>query len=260
MRASFSSFRIRLTPAALTPSLDAVVVVVKLGVRIDTCCRLEGQLDVFLAEDFVEDGFPVRAILVERLVDDIPGVAPALPMTGNVLDVTNDGFPQLWRRPVGRLDPRGKLAVPDERVAAEDLVLLLGQGCDDLALGVVEDARGRLREEPLHPIGRGGLPELLRVPEDRVVGDVRRLVASALPLTGRVGGRPEVQQPGLLGQGVKLAVGDRDLQQRCCQHLQGGRPRLHGRQSIALVRPGKMELSFSASSVESTEETKRTTD
>lgn len=130
-------------------ALQVVVVVVQLGLRVDLGGGAEGQLDVLLAEGAVEDGLAVGAVLLEGLIDDVPGVAAALPVPGDVGDVVDDDVRQLGLGPVAGLDPGSELRVPDEGVAAEDLVLLLGDGGDDLTLGPVEDALLGLGEEPL---------------------------------------------------------------------------------------------------------------
>ena len=129
--------------------LNVVVVVVQLGVGVDLGGQAEGQLDVLVAEDLVEDGLTPGAVLVEGLVDDVPGVALALPVPGDVLDVRGDGGGQVLGGPGGLLDPGGELGVPDQGVAAEDLALLAGEVGGDVALCVVEEALLRFGEEPL---------------------------------------------------------------------------------------------------------------
>lgn len=69
--------------------LDVVVVVVEFHVSIGSGRRSEGNGDVVFADGFVEDVVPVRSIAVvaQRLVHDIPGVALALivrHLVGNV--------------------------------------------------------------------------------------------------------------------------------------------------------------------------------
>lgn len=129
--------------------LDVVVVVVELGLGVDLGGGLEGEGDVLLAEDVVEQGLAVGTVLVEGLVDDVPGVALALVVAGDVGDVLNDDGPQLIGGPLSGLDPGGELGVPDEGVAAEGLALLASQVGGDVTLGVVEDTALGLSEQPL---------------------------------------------------------------------------------------------------------------
>ena len=129
--------------------LQVVVIVVQLGLGVDLGGGLEGQLDVVRAEGVVEDGLAVGAVVVQGLVDDVPGVALALPVAHDVGDVVDDDGLELLGGPRGCLDPRGELAVPDEGVAAQVLAVLARQRRDDLALGVVEAAAGGLDEGPL---------------------------------------------------------------------------------------------------------------
>lgn len=140
------------TPGCLALGADAlqvVVVVVELRVRVDLGRRAERQLDVVFTEHLVKHRLAPCAVVLERLVDDVPGVAAALPMARNVCNVADNYLLELLGCPLGSFDPGGQLAVPDEGVAAEELAVLLGDGGDDLALGVVEDAGLGLGEEPL---------------------------------------------------------------------------------------------------------------
>lgn len=135
--------------ALRTNPLEIVVVVVKLRIWVRLGRLTESNLDVLLAEDLVEDGLAPGAVVLEGLVDDIPGVAATLPVTGDGVDVADDGLGEGLRSPFNFFNPRGELRVPDEGVAAEDLVLLFSNLGDDLAFGPVEDALLGLGEQPL---------------------------------------------------------------------------------------------------------------
>lgn len=130
--------------------LEVVVVVVELGTGVNLGGGLEGELDVLLAENLVEDGLAPSSVLVQGLVDDVPGVAAALPVPGHLGDVADDGLAEGLLGPGGGIDPGGELTVPDERVAPEMQAVLLRLGSDDLALGVVEEAWFGFDEEPLY--------------------------------------------------------------------------------------------------------------
>jgi hypothetical protein len=146
--------------------LEVVVVVVELGLRVDLGGGLEGKLDVLLAENLVENALAVGSVLVQRLVDNVPGVALALVVAGDGGDVVDDDLAQLLRSPLGLLDPGSQLAVPDESVAAQQLAVLAGLGGNDVALGEVEDAALGLNKQPLKErvsidtIQRSGAPGL----------------------------------------------------------------------------------------------------
>ena len=129
--------------------LKVVVVDVELGMGVDLGGRLEGELDVLLAEHLVEDRLAVGAVLVQHLVDDVPGVALAAPVAGDLGDVVDNDLAHLGLGPVALLDPLGQLAVPDERVAAQVHAVLAGLGRHDVALGVVPDALRGADKRPL---------------------------------------------------------------------------------------------------------------
>ena len=134
--------------------LDIVVIVVQLRVRVDLGRYLERELDVILAKDIVEDALAPGAILLEGFVYDIPCVALALVMFCHSGDVVDNNVRELLRGPLGLLDPRSELAVPDEGVAAEEFALLLGEIGGDVALCEIEDASLGFGEEPLAEIRR----------------------------------------------------------------------------------------------------------
>ena len=95
--------------------MDALVVVdVEDRVRVRLARGFEGDLHEARAEDVREDGGADRAVLVEHLVDDVPGADLAGVAAREVLDVVlNDGRE---RGPVVDLrDPAGELRVPDCR-------------------------------------------------------------------------------------------------------------------------------------------------
>lgn len=106
--------------------LQVVVVVVQLGTWVDLGRDLECMLDEVLTEHVVEDGLAIGAILLEGFVDNVPGVASALPVAGYVRDVRRYDITQGVRRPVLGLDPRCQLAVPNEGVASEKDARFLG--------------------------------------------------------------------------------------------------------------------------------------
>lgn len=94
-------------------SRNALVVVdVELRVRVRRPCRLEGDRDEVLAEDVREHRRAERAVLVEDLVHDIPGVHLALVPARDVRDVVLDDGGER-RAVVDRGDPGWQLRVPD---------------------------------------------------------------------------------------------------------------------------------------------------
>ena len=95
--------------------MDALVVVdVEDRIRVRLARGFEGDLHEARAEDVREDGGADRAVLVEHLVDDIPGADLAGVAAREVLDVVLDDGRE--RGPVVDLrDPAGELRVPDCR-------------------------------------------------------------------------------------------------------------------------------------------------
>lgn len=64
--------------------------------------------------------------------------------------MVDDNSAELVLSPVGLgLNPGGELRVPDEGVAAEIFAVLLREGGNNVALGIVEDALLWFGEEPL---------------------------------------------------------------------------------------------------------------
>ena len=201
----------------LVGPLEVVIIVVQLGLGRDPGSSLEGEIDVLWAESLIEDRFAVAAVLLKRLVNNIPGIALVLPMPGNVLDVRHDSGPHGLRRPCNVANPKPELTVPNKRVASEDLAGLFGVLGHDLALGEVEDASFGLGEQPLmryvsstmifphhctpsrgsphlHPIRGCCRPELPRFPHDLVILRIRSLEASPFALARRVRGGAKIHQ------------------------------------------------------------------
>lgn len=85
--------------------------------RISLLRSVEGNADEILPKDVGEHRLPQRAVFVENLIHDVPRVALAGEVAGNLSDVVFDDLGQL-RRICDRGHPVRKLAVPDERVAA----------------------------------------------------------------------------------------------------------------------------------------------
>ncbi len=112
--------------ALVADSLEVVVVVVQLRARVRCRGRLEGDLDVLDAQDLVEDGISVGAIVVQRLVDHVPGIALAFPVVGHGRNVRLDHGSHRVGGPRGVLDPRRELAMPYEIVASQHLPISLG--------------------------------------------------------------------------------------------------------------------------------------
>ena len=91
-----------------------VVVDVQLGVGVGGTSSLESDADKVLTEDTVEDAVAQGTVLVEDLVDNVPGVDLALVAAHHVGDVVLENLGQ-GVAVVDVLDPLGKLGVPDWR-------------------------------------------------------------------------------------------------------------------------------------------------
>jgi hypothetical protein len=129
--------------------VEVVVVDVQLGSGVSLAGGLEGDLDEVLAEDVVEDGGAEAAVLLEHLVDDVPGVDLALVLGQELGDVVLHDAGQGGLVLDGR-NPGGQLAVPDGGVTTDQL-LVVGGELDSLVGGAqVELALAGLSSIPLH--------------------------------------------------------------------------------------------------------------
>jgi hypothetical protein len=130
-------------------AVQVVVVDVQLGVGVGLAGGLEGDPDEVLAENVVEHAGAEATVLLEHLVDDVPGVDLTLEMSNDTVDVVGHDSGQ------GGLvadlrDPAGKLRVPHGGVSTDELLVLGGKG-DGLVSGAeVEFAARALRGVPLH--------------------------------------------------------------------------------------------------------------
>ena len=90
--------------------------------------------------------------------------------------------------------PVGQLVVPDQRVSADELVVLLGEGDQAVAAGPVVGAAGGLDDLPLHLVAGGHRGEL-------VAGDLR--VGGVVEVERRDGGAdPQADRRGQRAQRV----------------------------------------------------------
>lgn len=135
-------------------ALDAVVVVVKSGPWADVlACKFEGKLNVFGANGVQPYVTAQRAVIVERLVHNVPCVALVVEVACLVLDVVLKDADQLRLGVVLAGKPVGELVVPHEVVAAAHLLCLEGRLDDLLCHGVVEDIALWLDVHPFLAIG-----------------------------------------------------------------------------------------------------------
>ena len=132
-------------------ALQVIIIIIKLSLGIKLGSRLESQLDELVAsQNLGKDGLPESAVLVKGLVHHVPRVALALVVVHDVGDVRDDDVVQLGFGPVLLgFDPGCELGVPDEGVASKQLLVVAGEGGDDVAFGEVEGTLGGFGEEPL---------------------------------------------------------------------------------------------------------------
>lgn len=108
------------------------------------CGGEEGEEEILGANGVVPDaGFPgTSGVVAEGLVDDVPRVTTVAKVGDEVGDVVDEdgaeGLVGLGGGGVG--DPGGKLAVPDEIVAADEFAGGLGEVEEGIGGRVVEDA------------------------------------------------------------------------------------------------------------------------
>ena len=190
-------------------SVKVVVVDVTLGRWVSLLGSLESDADKVLTEDVVEDAGTEAAVLLEHLVDDVPGVDLTLEVTHDGGDVVLHDSGQGGLVPDGR-DPTGKLGVPDGGVSTDELAIVLGELSSLVGGAEGEFAAGRLGSIPLHGVLRG---DLTKVGLDD--GSVLALVESAwvsggtevLPALGLHGGIEALRSLALLKESLWLSKG-----------------------------------------------------
>lgn len=141
--------------------LEVVVVVVQLGALCVLCGQAERNGEVGLANGVEEHALPVGAVLVEGLVDHVPASACALPAASDVLDVVLDDGDQRLVVETAARNPGGQLAVPDQGVAVDLLVVLLCKGNNSITTGKGEVVTGWLGGFPFHGVLRRDRVEVL---------------------------------------------------------------------------------------------------
>src|SRR5829696_8376809 len=129
--------------------LDVVVVVEEDRLRVGLVGPAERVGDVAGADGAQPDRVSQRAVVVEGLVDDVPGPDPAAEVAGDGEDVLAQDAAQLLPGPGALGQPRRQLAVPDQDVAAHLLPVLPSEGHQLLGLGEVEAAAFGLDGIPL---------------------------------------------------------------------------------------------------------------
>ena len=207
---------------------DVIVIVVELGSRVGGSSRGECEGDIRRSHDIVEHISAIVPAVIDRFVHDIPGIALALvvaDLTSNV-GIDDRGESRIGPRP-GR-HPRRELIVPDQIVASKNLAVSLCEVHDNVSLGVVENSIARLSILPLLSVAGGDLAEFIDVRsgfqlcqlpldikdkctctqashkkqsgslQDRSVGRVGELAI--------IGGRPEIQLAGGLGQLIQVRL------------------------------------------------------
>ncbi len=190
-------------------AVGVVVVDVQLGVRVGRVRGAQRIRDVRLPHGVVERGAPEGAVVVEGLVDHVPGVDLALVVADFLGDVVLHGRLELAGRQAAH--PAGQLVVPDQGVTAYALVVGLGEVDDLVAAAEVELALLRLGGVPLHRVAGRDHAELAAqdggvrgVGEFRIVGGrtevaalgLRQLVQGARARRESGRGRSDGEQPG----------------------------------------------------------------
>ena len=122
----------------------------------------QGALDVIRPHRLEPDRGPPGAVVGEWFVDDVPGVDGAPEPAGFERDMVDHQLSQLRRRERSGGKPGRQLLVPDEVVAANFLVVGLGEGDQLVGLAPVEDAARRLHRRPFHRVLRRDGAKLIR--------------------------------------------------------------------------------------------------
>lgn len=144
--------------------LDIIVVVVQLHAQaVPLDCRLSSRkrnVDETRPDNLVPNilapGILVVKIagagVVERLVHNVPGIASITKVSHEIVDVVLEDGRQCRVGPVSRGQPRRKLVVPIEVMAAYELVVGGGDGEELLGLSVIEYVLLLLCVDPLQMI------------------------------------------------------------------------------------------------------------
>jgi hypothetical protein len=120
---------------AVRGRVQVVVVDVQLGVGVGLAGSLECDPDKVLSKDVVVHTGTEATVLLEHLVDDVPGVNLALVAAHQCVDVVLHHRGQCGLVTNLR-NPAGKLRVPDEGVSTDEL--LVGSGEAGYRIGVCE--------------------------------------------------------------------------------------------------------------------------
>jgi hypothetical protein len=190
--------------------VEVVVVDVELGVGVGSAGGLEGDADVVLTDNLHEDVVAESAVLVEGLVNDIPGVDLALEVgheLGDVVlhDVGEGGLV------VDVLDPLGKLGVPDQSVTANEVAILAGKVDEVIPTSIVKLALSRLSGVPLHAVLGGDLTKVGLDDGSGLGVTESTLVSSSTEVLLALGLEELVQAVRGLGRAGLVAGGDRGL-------------------------------------------------
>lgn len=86
---------------------------VELGSRVCSGSGCKGNWEIGGPHGVIEDACPIGTIIIEGLVDNVPGIAFALVMSNLAGDVGLDGGGERAVCPRARGNPRWKLVVPD---------------------------------------------------------------------------------------------------------------------------------------------------
>jgi hypothetical protein len=128
-----------------------VVVDVALSSGVSLLGSLESNADKVLTEDVVEDAGTEATVLLEHLVDDVPGVDLALEVSHDAADVVLHDSGQGGLVPDGA-DPAWELGVPDGGVSTDELAVVLGESNSLVGGTEVELATRGLSSIPLHAV------------------------------------------------------------------------------------------------------------
>lgn len=168
----------------------------QLGVGISGLRSLEGNGEVIRVEGFEEHRIAVVAIWIigDSLVHDIPGVALALVVAHDIANVrldnglkggTGPGLARDCISPVSThtvlpypvsmevLTPRRQLAVPNQRVAPQELSIGLRHSSNNISRLEGERSGAALGGIPLHAVLGSELTELVLVVDDVTVSGIR---------------------------------------------------------------------------------------
>lgn len=123
-----------ISSARMLNSISQLTFKTYLSVWISSSCRFECKRDVVSTERLEEHGVSIVSVIIDGLVNDVPGVALPLVVASDIGDVSLQHRSQSLGGPCPRRHPRRQLRTVQKRVTSHDLAILLGKIGNDVPI------------------------------------------------------------------------------------------------------------------------------